>query len=228
MLKIDGYEVDAEVRGEPVLESEVTPYPVDKQASRADHVITKPTKLTIEGVVTNSPLHGMAASRSQFTLVDGEAYARPADEARARLVAIRNNKEPVTVESATGRWENMVLVSLSFPRDRSTGRALRFTAVFEELIITEVERVSVRVSMPRAKDKVDRGFRSAVDAVTGVTSLLNPFREGSELVVPATNNTTEIANRLNHTRVANRRPALLRGSDPTVDPIDLDELALLK
>lgn len=165
MLTIDGYVIDAEIRGEPARENEVTPYPVEEGADHTDHVRALPLVFTVEGFVSDTPLGSVKNARSEFTLVEGEAYARPSDEAKARLIALHASREPITVVSATGTYKNMVLTSLSMPRDASTGKALRFNATFRELVFVTNERTVVRVTLPRAAKKVDRGHKAAVETV---------------------------------------------------------------
>lgn len=210
MLKIDGYPIDAEIRGEPTRENEVTPYPVEEGADYTDHVRAMPLTFSVEGIVSDSPLGSIKNSRKEFTLVEGEAYARPSDEAKARLVSLHKTREPITVESATGTYKNMVLTSLSMPKDAGTGKALRFTATFKELVFVVNERTSIRVSLPRAAKKVDRGHKAAVETILTAFGFIP--EPGAYNRPPPPNKIVSNIKVLDGHRVANRRSSLLAGN----------------
>ena len=157
MIKIDGYLIDVAEDEEVTLEAEVTTYPVEQGTDVADHVVAHPLTITVTGLVSDTPLGEAKVARSQFTLVGGEAFALPQDEARARLKAIYEAREPVTVELTRGKFENMVLQQFSERRDGQTGDALRFTATFVQVRIVTNLRATVRVAVARAAKKRDLG-----------------------------------------------------------------------
>lgn len=165
-LLIDNYEIDAEISSEHQFDSEVTEHPVEKGGDVTDHVRAKPIVLTIEGVVSDTPIGALAARRNQFTIVDGEAFALPSDEALARLLQIRDNREPVTVETSLRVYENMALESLSTTRDAATGDCLRFRATFRQLELVTNRRTTVLVAVPRSAGKVHRGHKGSPFAPT--------------------------------------------------------------
>jgi hypothetical protein len=174
MLRIDGYLIDCEVSSEPSRENVVAEYPVEAGEDHSDHAFKTPLKLEVQGAVSDTPVGATATERERFVLINGEAFARPSEEATAKLVALHESREPVLVESATGRFENMVLERLTMPRDRSTGQALRFSATFKQITFVTNERSSVRVDLPRAKGKKDLGFKQALQA--SLTSLAGSAR----------------------------------------------------
>lgn len=164
---INGYELDVAVNEDHTFESEVTEHPVEIGADVADHVRARPITVTLEGIVSDTPIGAVAQRRQQFTLVNGEAFALPSEEALAFLRAVHEAREPVTIQTSLGSYENMMLRSLQVPRSTETGEALRFTASFVQVVIVQNLRTVVRVAVPRASNKVNRGNKPAAD-VPGV------------------------------------------------------------
>jgi hypothetical protein len=199
MLKIDGYTIDAEILGEPQYENVLADFPVEEGEDRTDHAYATPLMFDVEGVVSDSPLGAVAVAREQFTLIDGEAFARPSDEARAKLVSLWKSRLPVTIESATGTYQNMVLVRLSPPRDKSTGKALRFRATFRQVTFTTSDRSSARIELPRAKGKKNLGFKDALQAIKNVT--------GVDFSVPITSTAENKAGRITSSTLTTAPPA---------------------
>jgi hypothetical protein len=152
MLKIDGYIIDASVVEEHSFDADVTEHPVESGANIADHVRSKPARVTIDGVVSDTPIGNVADLR-----IADDPGALPSNDAFTRLLLIRQLREPVTIETDIRTYDNMVLQSLSVPRSKETGEALMFRATFVEVIIITNERTSVRVAVPRAKNKTNLG-----------------------------------------------------------------------
>ncbi len=141
MIRIGGYAIDAIVGEEVSLEAEVTEYPVESGGVITDHTRNRPLKLELEFLVSDTPIGTVAAERT--------AGAVPSSEARQALEALRDSRQPFTVVTGTKTYERMVFASLSFPRDRETGDALRPRASLQQLSIVEVRRVSVDLGRRR-------------------------------------------------------------------------------
>lgn len=154
-------------------ENEITSYPVEVGADKTDHIRPLQSVLTIDGIVSDSPIG---------ILTDDGAPSR-SQEARARLEELHASREPVSVGTSLRRWDSMALERLSIVRDESSGKALRFTATFRQIEIVTNERASKRVSLPGAASEVDRGAVSspqgpALDEVSGTSDLVaDPKRQ---------------------------------------------------
>ena len=159
-LIIAGYEIDVELSADLSVSNTVTEYPVEEGVSVVDHVRAQPVRLHVEGVVSNTPIGALAQRRAQFALIGGEAFAFPADEARAHLLAVNEAREPVSVECSHGTFDNMVMES--FEPTSTTDDCLHFTASFVQIKFVTNERTTVRVKA-RAK-KVNRGHRPSIEA----------------------------------------------------------------
>lgn len=152
MVTIDGFPIDAAISESYEYQSEVPEDPVESGADISDHVRNKPPDVVLESIVSDRPIGAIADERSTTSL--------PSEDALAMLMRIRDARQPVTIEASLGVYADVVLKSLIIPRDRSTGRALRFRAVFKQIRIVNVQRTTIRVSVPRAQKKQKRGSKA--------------------------------------------------------------------
>jgi hypothetical protein len=182
---INGYEIDVAVREDHSFESEVTEHPVEVGADVTDHVRARPITVTLEGIVSDTPIGDMAQRRQEFTLVDGEAFAIPSEEALAFLLAIRDAREPVPIQTSLRSYESMMLQSLQIPRSADNGEALRFTATFVQVILVTNQRSVVRVSVPRAANKVNRGNKASAEVTAAPVEVAAPWLLRDDPTLPA-------------------------------------------
>jgi hypothetical protein len=153
------------------LDAEVTEHPVEKGSDITDHVRPKPETFRVEGLISNTlasnskeaaRIYNPYSSPPSFQLASPADNSRPGDDARATLKEIHAAGEPVELylgDTETGRdYQNVVLQSISFPRDQHTGDALRFSAAFREVRIVSNQLVAIPdTKIPRAKGSIDRG-----------------------------------------------------------------------
>ena len=158
MIVIGTYTIDAALTEDHSFDNEVTTHPVERGSDVADNVRAQPISISIEGVVSNTPIGPVVAVRDTTTL--------PSEDAFAFLRELRDSREPVDVQTSIRTYRNMVLQSLSVPVTARTGAALRFRAIFVQVEIVETERESVEVAVPRAENKKNRGAKTSpeVDA----------------------------------------------------------------
>ncbi len=83
---------------------------------------------------------------------------------RARLIAIRGTREPITVIDSTGTYTDMELTSLVFSRTVKTGDALAFKVSFKQLDVVTNERSVIEVAIPRAQAPVVKGTKTSKTA----------------------------------------------------------------
>lgn len=140
-VMIDSLLVDVTLTENHVWENEVTQYPVESGSTMSDQIRPKQCKVTLEGLVSNTPLTEMRAKRKEFS-------AAAAQYAYGALLAIWNRREPVTIRSSLGTFKNMALENLSFPRSSTDGEALKFSAAFVQIVTVINARTRVRTSLP--------------------------------------------------------------------------------
>lgn len=133
---IDGYVIDCIVEESVSYQAEVSEYPVESGATITDHVQNAAPTVTFSAVVSDTPIGEAASART--------ANAVPSSEARAFLLALRDERRPFTFVGTTGTYDLMVFASLEFPRDGETGAALRIEAELRQLTLAEVKRTVVR------------------------------------------------------------------------------------
>ena len=157
MIEIGGFLVDVAVSEEHSFESEVTAHPVETGADITDNVRAQPIVVTLDCVVSDTPIGEMVKRR------DESGTNVPSSDALAFLKAVRDAREPITLATSLGAYENMVLRSLSVPRTGDTGDALRFRVTFQQVVLVTNARTTVPVAVPRAKKRINRGTKPAAE-----------------------------------------------------------------
>lgn len=140
VVQIDGYPIDATLSEDHTFSAEVTEYPVEKGADLTDHVRSKPLKITLDCVVSDSPI-GVVATHA--TRKDGSV---PSSAIYERLLDLRSKGEPITIITSLNVYKNMVLSDLSVPRASGEPHQLHFRAQFTEVIIVTNNRTTVKVA----------------------------------------------------------------------------------
>jgi hypothetical protein len=156
MIKIAGYPIDCATSERHDFDAEVTSYPIESGSVVADGVQHVPDEVQIEGVVSDTPLDDVIRARRAGGFAEAGAGAC-STEALEKLIAIKLTGEPVVLETEIRTYPQMILKSLTVPRDAKTGRALRFTGKFVAVEIVHNERTRVRVASvgtPQNKVKI--------------------------------------------------------------------------
>lgn len=109
---------------------EITQHPVQQGAAITDHAYLKPAQLAI---------------RAQFNEFDS---GMPLDELYRRMLELQSSREPFEVVTGKRLYKNMLFKSLSVTTDQYTSNVLSITAQLQEIIVVNVETVSVP---PRAR-----------------------------------------------------------------------------
>lgn len=158
-MGLTGIVIDATVKENHVSECDITKNPVEDGAKVTDHVQMNPARLTIEGVISDTPL-GFAfigniqnLVRSVTTIFGSRSRSQDAYD---DMLKLQKSKRPFTVITNLRKYDNMIMTSLSVPRTSQTGGAIHFTAELEEIVIVmseEVANLSVTAKDIGAKTK---------------------------------------------------------------------------
>jgi len=142
--KIGELELDVTLTEKHEFSNEITSFPVEAGAEIADHVIQAPSRITIQGFVTNTPvkLFGGALDPTDYVQTALETLLTLAGHIKGDE-GLYTTPEPVTVVTGLNVYSNMMITSLTIPRDRTTGQALEFTAELVEVIYADSETVSI-------------------------------------------------------------------------------------
>lgn len=161
LVMINNYVIDVAIREEHTFESEVTNYPTESGANYSDNIRQKPVTVSMDGIVSNSPIGAVVQERGKSAGPGPAANALGAlgatilplytseittAEAYGVLKAVWAAREPVTIRTTLDTFERMALTSLSIPRSKDTGDALHFTASFQQIQVVTNARVRVRTS----------------------------------------------------------------------------------
>ncbi len=154
MVTIDGYKIDVAVSEGHNFTAQVTAHPVEKGADVADHVRLQPIKVTVSGIVTDTPIGVIGDERGKLgTQIAADVGALPSMDAYDHLYRVWQARQPVTIETSLQVFENMVLDSLSAPRAAGDGESLRFDASFTQIGIVANERTFVDVPPPQPTER---------------------------------------------------------------------------
>ncbi len=164
---IDNLVLDASVKEEHTADVEVTDHPVEQGSAISDHARPKPEELTIEGVVTNTPLSHLQTRRAVTS--EGFSWTTSAavnavrgtpgnaEAAYVTLRAMRDTPRLVTIITALRSYDNMVMTSLKVPREGSIGDVCKFEAKFKQVRIVTNAVTVVATKVPKAKPQVAKG-----------------------------------------------------------------------
>lgn len=180
MILIGDYEIDALVSIAPAYRNEVTMHPVENGAKISDHVIERPLVVTVQGIVSDTPIGLVALNRAEGAVPSADAYAY--------FQSLLWDKEMITLESGVyPPFEGMLLTTLDAPKNATTGASFRFTAIFQQITLATVNtrKRQTLVALPGVKRKVDKGNADAAeeeaDSQTQTTG--NPKGESHAITV---------------------------------------------
>jgi hypothetical protein len=151
-------------------DADVTDHPVEKGSAVTDHYRPKPRQVQVDGIVTDTPV-SLAERRA---LAGSKVKARTrAVDAIALLTRIRDEGQLCTISDSRYLYQNMLLFTLSVPRDPSTGEAARFSAAFREIVVVQTSTVQLaKVQRVNAKTGLVKINASKTDDATTHKSIL--------------------------------------------------------
>ena len=132
-LPAGAIEFDASVTETHDAENEITQFPVESGADITDHIRPQPERITINGVVTNTPivfLGGIASDPAR------------AEDAYAKVKSMRDNGDLVSVVTSLRQYDNMAIESFSVLRDAQNGNVMNATLTLREIFIAETATVA--------------------------------------------------------------------------------------
>lgn len=152
----------------------LTTHPVERGADMSDHKRPGPRRLTLEAVVSNSPLGDPPASGlgpSDVRLLADGTYSAPFDRVRDVAESLRYLVERdllVSVSTAVADYDALSIISVSAPKTEATN-AVRFTIDAEEVRIVETRTVAAS-ALPRedrGRQRTQNGAANGETAETG-------------------------------------------------------------
>lgn len=195
LTAIDVINVDATVTENHEASARVTSNPIESGSNVADHVILEPRKLSLDCVVSESPIRieqsligaaagaiggalgGLAGSLATtgIAVLGSALLGQETNRSRTtyqKLLELRNRRQPIQVVTGLETYGSMIITSVGIPRDNKTGRSLRFSLSFEEVTMVDSETIPIpkdKVSAMSAANMVNRGKQAATDPNAGAS-----------------------------------------------------------
>jgi hypothetical protein len=169
--RVASVEMDATVNENHQQSAQATTHPVEKGAAVTDHVIAQPVKLSLECIISNTPVipsddvynDGATTVNVHFETGMGTLISRQFDDDfdRVRRVheALSNLRELgvlISVITTLANYDDMVITQLSVPRSADFGNAIQFTMELKQIIIVE----TLEVAPLAPKQAVNRGHKA--------------------------------------------------------------------
>jgi hypothetical protein len=167
--------LDCLVNEAPNFSFEPTKSALEDGSEASDHVITRPAKLAVTAIITDTPL--------QYSNVVASAFFNgpsPSQQAYSWLKGLAQNKIPFDFVGSLDVYKNMVITSFDPVRNAKTGDALRFNCEMSQIIV-----ISDQILLKPTSKKINQAPTShggqplkPVSSTTS-TSVLNSIYSGT-------------------------------------------------
>ena len=174
--KVGELQLDAVISEVHDYENHVTKYPIEDGSTITDNVRIEPERLQMSGFISNSPVKYLETNleqefeRFEVDFDVSNKIVNNVELAQDELLRIAGRKidgantspQLITIVTGLRVYTSMAIESLRFPRDATTGQALRFEASF-----IKVQKVNTEtIALPNAKKLGADGNKtqSTVDA----------------------------------------------------------------
>ena len=164
LIESDVISIDLDVTLDEAHEwlNDVVTNPVEIGSPIADHIQQQPDKLTITGMISDSPITDSIVS--QLNSIGDSEFGTRAQTAFDLLRALMASKKLVTVYTRYRIYTDMALASINIPRSAGLGEAIQFTAQFTHVRMVETKTVDVPAGVSRNKDaKADGATKRKTD-----------------------------------------------------------------
>ncbi len=182
-------------------EATATEFPIENGLVVSDHMIQRPTKLEITGIISDTPIGGVQGLVTQAATTVASALLPPVGVVAAsaglalfnaiskskspsvaayqQLLSLVNTATPVNVITALARYPSMWIEKVSVPREADTGQILLFTVNLIQLTLVTPQTVNIAIfaNPGLAANKADNG------ETAGLVSGFPPGRVAGNAVV---------------------------------------------
>lgn len=134
--------VDAFVRESHEFFQEITEHPVENGATLVDHVHRLPMCLSLEGIITNTPMTFMGITlKSVFEPMSNNIV----DRAFSQLELIFSKREPIFIATSLKVYPDMVIEHLSVERGGGESEVLHFFCTAKQIQFAKKHKIAVSV-----------------------------------------------------------------------------------
>lgn len=158
---------DAVLSAEHKSSATVTSHPVQYGAQVTDHAINEPDEVMLSIGMSDV----MTVAETDHSI-----------NAFRRLKQIKEKREPVTLVTRMGRYENMIITSLSVPDDYTTMFGMKANIIFSHIEIVQVAVVTIQQTVSASKKSSKKKSKKAkAKTATPTTTNGTPSKEDGTL-----------------------------------------------
>jgi len=145
---LGGIQLDSTIEESHDNQVQLTQNPVENGVDISDHAISRPKKVQLLAIVSDSPL-GVAAFAQIVDTITGffgsstSANITRSQQAYNALVALMDNKEPIVLTTRLVVYDNMVITAIATKQDKNFSRSVLLNISLEQVIITESQTISI-------------------------------------------------------------------------------------
>jgi hypothetical protein len=142
--------------------SEITKHPVEGGSSVSDHIYINPLQIRMTGSITESSVDIIGTVKDIASLLQGNILNNIIDKfagvgtksaiAYQLLKDLHTSKAMVSVVNYLDSFDNMVIETLTFPRDNTTGNRLFFEITLKQITLATVSTVSISKNPRNVRD----------------------------------------------------------------------------
>lgn len=140
--------------------NDVVTSPVEVGSPISDHIQPQPDKLTITGMISDSPISDSVIT--QLSTIGESSFGTRTQTTFDLLRELMAARKLVTVYTRYRIYTDMALASINIPRSAGIGEAIQFTAQFTHVRLVEVQTVDVPAGISRSKSGKAGGRNSAI------------------------------------------------------------------
>lgn len=142
---IGGIDIQATLEEDYEDTLQVTDHPVEANADITDHSYNKPSQVylrcgwsnSVPGILGGSIRVGAV---SVFANGGGETVSDYVSGVYSQLRALKESRQPFTIQTSLRQYTNMLITSLRVTRDEKTSAALMVTAACREVILVDTQQ----------------------------------------------------------------------------------------
>jgi hypothetical protein len=163
--------MDAVINETHTLTNTITEHPVEKGGDISDHIRPEPDEITMQCVISNTPLSTSQQSRAvrlgEYTLTTtnvergqiGDMQGLAAS-AWKNLKKLRTEGVVVTVSTTLEDYTSMAIKSITVPRSAKNYDALEFTISFKKIVIVQNKLTRSKTTNPSSQTKGKAGAQT--------------------------------------------------------------------
>ena len=171
---VDAIPFDLILQEDHAFESQVTQYSVEAGGVVSDHVVCRPRKGKLQGLVSNFSLQHTNKLDGELENLfrigrPGRWKAGPVSVPNRALTTWELFRElwqkrlPVTVATTIEVYESVVVTNVATTRDGDSGDALKFAVDFEEVKVVQLEEVVLQADIKPTGPMKAKGEREAAN-----------------------------------------------------------------